>query len=209
MLPCFSTDDSETVLYFQWEILKSAVDYIDKALADEDSDHPYYIINQFYKYEKKEYETAAEMFIYLTLCPKFMFDWTSLYVDLLQIASPNIAVQALNRIIITGRLKTDHTIINISKGILKKTSDKLSLKFQDIDRYFKGLPKTTHSSSNISNLSIGFNNSNMLGNFPLKNVYLTFSRFCFIRQHTSSYLSSSSSERQIRETISICLHTVL
>ena len=107
--------------------------------------------------ENNQYEAVGEMFIYLMLCPKFMFDWTSLYIDLIQHASPDNVMQTLNRILITGGLKKDKTIVDISRRILRKITNKLSLKFQHIDRYYKGVPKITieniekiNQTSNIS-----------------------------------------------------------
>ena len=55
-------------------------------------------------YDKDEYEAPGEMFIYLTQCLKFMFEWKQLYVDLLQNGPPDIIVQTLNRIIAISEL---------------------------------------------------------------------------------------------------------
>ena len=50
---------------------------------------------------EEDYEEAGKMFIYLNMCPKFLFDWTKLYIDLLNNSSPDLIVQTLNRIMVT------------------------------------------------------------------------------------------------------------
>ena len=82
-----------------------------------------------------KYKAAGEMFIYLTQCPKFMFEWTQLYVDLLQNASPDVIVQALNRIMITGRMKGHNIVTDIARNIFAKVSNKLSLTFPEVDKF--------------------------------------------------------------------------
>ena len=62
------------------------------------------------------------MFIYLNLCPKFMFDWTKLYIKLFQDASPDLIVQTLNRIILNARNKGDKTVDDIARKIFMKVS---------------------------------------------------------------------------------------
>ena len=77
-------------------------------------------------------QKAGEMFIFLTLCPKFMFDWIQLYFYLLQNASPEIMVQTLNRIKVSGKLKGD-----IASKIFTRIDNELSLKYKTIDKLIK------------------------------------------------------------------------
>ena len=72
---------------------------------------------------KEDLKNAAEMFIYYNLCPKFMYEWTTFYIDLMQNASPDVIVLTLNRIMVTGRKKGDKMIENIAKKIFKYTSE--------------------------------------------------------------------------------------
>ena len=75
---------------------------------------------------------AAEMFIYSYQCPKFMYDWTRFYIDLMQNASPDIIVLTLNRAFITGRANGHKTILKIAKKLLQKISQQYSLQFKTI-----------------------------------------------------------------------------
>ena len=80
---------------------------------------------------------AGEMFIYSFLCPKFMFDWTKFYVELLENSPPDIIVQTLTRIIIMGKKNDDKAIENVARKILMKISEKISLQFQSIEAFNK------------------------------------------------------------------------
>ena len=119
-LVCFASDSSQSVLYWRWENMKASLDSLEKELKTSGSQHMNHNNNLLYKFKSKQYEEAAEMFIYLNLCPKFMIDWKQLYIDLIQNASPDMIVQTLNRLLITSRLRHDQTIVDISKAILKK-----------------------------------------------------------------------------------------
>ena len=95
--------------------------------------------DNLYNFRDEQFESAAKMFIYLNLCPKFMFDWIKLYVDLLQNASPHIIVQTLNRILITSRTRDDKIIRDITKNILLRVTNRWSLKFLAIDEINSGI----------------------------------------------------------------------
>ena len=58
-------------------------------------------------FTEEDYEAAGKMFIYLNMCPKFLFDWTKLYIELLNNSSPDLIVQTLNRIMVTATSKKD------------------------------------------------------------------------------------------------------
>ena len=133
---CFNYDSS--TLYTESYII-STIDAIEIELKLLGSQHDNYDIEKLYLYEMEFYGAAAEMFIYLNNCPKFMFDWTLLFTKLFQNSSPNIIVQTLNRIMLTGKMKGDNTIMNISKQIFMKVTDMFSLEFQTIDRITKGI----------------------------------------------------------------------
>ena len=116
---CFSSDD---------RILKE-ISYLDDLAWN----------YNLYNFRDEQIESAAKMFIYLNLCPKFMFDWIKLYVDLLQNASPHIIVQTLNRILITSRTRDDKIIRDITKNILLRVTNRWSLKFLAIDEINSGI----------------------------------------------------------------------
>ena len=115
---CFSSDD---------RILKE-ISYLDDLAWN----------YNLYNFRDEQFESAAKMFIYLNLCPKFMFDWIKLYVDLLQNASPDIIVLTLNRILIIAKTRGDEVIRNLTKNMFLKVTNILSLKFQSIDEINSG-----------------------------------------------------------------------
>ena len=153
---CFVNDDEESVLYYDWNMMDHAIESLETELEKSGSQH-----NNFYDdYDysdvitSKQYEAAGEMFIYLMLCPKFMHHWKTLYIDLIQNASPFIIMQTLNRILITGRHRKDRTSVDISKTIIRKTANKLSLNFQAVAKFYKRVPKIAMENIEHSNLSI-------------------------------------------------------
>ena len=87
------------------------------------------------------------------LCPKFMLDWKTFYIDLIQHASPVIIMQTLNRILITGRHRKDKTSVDISKRIVKKIENKFVLNFQAIAKFYHGTHLLTIENIENSNLS--------------------------------------------------------
>ena len=150
-LSCFNYNDGYRVLD---PYGMKYVGEIEEKLKLMGSTHTNFDLDSVYDdFDKEKYRIAGEMFIYLTQCPKFMFEWTQLYVDLLQNASPDVMVQTLNRILITGRMKGDNIVTDIAKNIFMMTSTNLSLKFQTIDAF-------TKSNQNITNQI----DKNLIGN---------------------------------------------
>ena len=82
-----------------------------KKINDSDMDSLYNIPKDFLS-------IAGKFFIYWNLCPKFLYDWTQFYADLMQNASPDIIVLTLNRIIVTAKMRGDKKIFDITKNIL-------------------------------------------------------------------------------------------
>ena len=131
-LSCFNTNDGYTVLDTQ----KTGREHLTRIsnLTEVKRDD----LEKIYDYyDEDKYKAAGEMFIYLTLCPKFMFEWKQLYVDLLQNGSPDIILQTLNRIIAIGIRKEDKVVTNIAKHILSRITNTLPLKYKTIDKYTK------------------------------------------------------------------------
>ena len=95
-------------------------------------------------------ETAAKMFIYWNLCPKFMLDWAQLFKDLLQNASPDIIVLTLNRIMVTGRKNGENFLVNLAKNILIKIGERYSFHFHTIDAFTKASSFEDIYSNNMS-----------------------------------------------------------
>ena len=141
-LSCFNYNDGYRVLDpYGMKYVRE----IEEKLKLLGSTHTYFDLDSVYDdFDEEKYRIAGEMFIYLTQCPKFMFEWTQLYVDLLQNASPDVIVQTLNRIMITGRMKGDNIAADIAKNIFMMTSTNLSLEYQTIDSF-------TKSKQNITN----------------------------------------------------------
>ena len=141
-LSCFNYNDGYRVLDpYGMKYVRE----IEEKLKLLGSTHTNFDLDSVYDdFDEEKYRIAGEMFIYLTQCPKFMFEWTQLYVDLLQNASPDVIVQTLNRIMITGRMKEDNIVADIAKNIFMMTSTNLSLEYQTIDSF-------TKSKQNITN----------------------------------------------------------
>ena len=76
-------------------------------------------------------EMSGQMFIYLNLCPKYMFEWTQLFVRLFESSSPDKIIQTLNRIIKIGTSKKNAIVVNVAKKIYENVKSKLSLKILD------------------------------------------------------------------------------
>lgn len=107
----------------------------------------------FYKIENEYLETAGQMFIYWNLCPKFMYDWTQFYTDLMQNAQLDIIIQTLNRIMVTAKTSGDKAILDIAKKIFARIteSDNLPFQLKKID----ALSKTSQQTTNNYNWSQG------------------------------------------------------
>ena len=157
---CFLNEDEESVLYWQWDMMDLAIDFIEKELEKSGSMHNNF--NDYKNYDLSDnitsyqYEAAGEMFIYLMLCPKFMLDWKTFYIDLIHHASPDVILQTLNRILIIGRRmksRKDEINVEISKKIIKKIEIKFALNFQAIAKFYNGNPMITIENTENPNLS--------------------------------------------------------
>ena len=91
-------------------------------------------------------EAAGEMFIYFSVCPKFMYEWGHFYIDLIESSSPDIIVQTLNRILVAAKEKEDKSVIHIVKRIFLKISQRFKFKYKEI-----GEISMSHKTSNIVN----------------------------------------------------------
>ena len=106
----YSSDDQEIYL----RNLKGSLErFKNKKINNDD-------MGRLYNIPKDFLDAAGEMFIFWNLCPKFLYDWTQFYVDLMQNASPDIIVLTLNRIIVTAKMRGDKKIFDITKNILVK-----------------------------------------------------------------------------------------
>ena len=178
-LMCFSSDTE--VLYsitFTNAIdqLKSIIDSFEIEVIISGSQHKNFDINLLYSYERMQYVLAGEMFIYFSICPKYMFDWTKLYVDLIYHAHPDIIIQTLNRIWINGKLLEDKITADISKRIIEKITTKMSLEFQSINGFYKGIPKITIEISETFNNNISHKTK---GNFIEESLPKSSNKFYF------------------------------
>ena len=100
-------------------------------------------------------ETAGEMFLYLNLCPRFMFEWTQLYVELFKSSSLDIIVQTLNRLLKTASLMQNKSLVDITSKILHNIAKKYSFDFKIIDELTKGVKNITHENDSSYILELG------------------------------------------------------
>ena len=105
-------------------------------------------------FTEEDYEAAGKMFIYLTICPKFLFDWTKLYIELLNNSSPDLIVQTLNRIMVTATLKKDVNIKKITSINFEKITNTFNLKYKFIDKFNNGYVHAEKSKANNNILNI-------------------------------------------------------
>ena len=110
-----------------------------------------YIESGSFKIPHKHMEIAGKMFIYAFMCPKFMFDWIQLYMDLLLNSSPDIMIQTFNRIIITGEKNGDEIIVEKTKKIFQHFSSKLSLPVPSIETFTKNKTNVDSIFRNVAN----------------------------------------------------------
>ena len=126
--PCFISNNGTANLFDDintGRFLNYLKQYIPGSHQNDNYEVNHNITNEFLK-------KSAEMFIYSFQCPKFMYDWTMFYIDLMQNASPDIIVLTLNRALITGRANGHKTIMKIAKKLLQKISQQFSLQFSAI-----------------------------------------------------------------------------
>ena len=74
--------------------MEGAISQISKEIAQEAVDSTEALNNV----TDETFQTAAEMFFYLNLCPKSKFEWIQLFSDLLGKSSPDIILQTFSRI---------------------------------------------------------------------------------------------------------------
>ena len=136
-LDCFVNSDNVLFshltqqAFFQFYLTRTLKPFIDNDIFKTN-------IDSFLNISHEQLKTFGEMFIYWNLCPKFMYDWTEFYIDLMQNASPDIIVQTLNRIMVTAKIKGDKSIFDIAKNIfLKIGTSKGNFHFQTIDTLTK------------------------------------------------------------------------
>ena len=100
-------------------------------------------------------ETAGEMFLYLNLCPRFMFEWTQLFVELFKNSSLDIIVQTLNRLLKTASLMGNKSLVDITNNILQRIAKKYSFDFQIIYELSRGFQNITQEKNSSINLELG------------------------------------------------------
>ena len=130
--------------------MEGAISQISKEIAQEAVDSAQVLTNV----SDETFQTAAEMFFYLNLCPKSRFEWIQLFSDLLGKSSPDIILQTLNRIMVTARRKRDKVLVEIVKKILLKVCEKLPLNIGVFNILTKFRPKEIMN----QNISIGLGN---------------------------------------------------
>ena len=130
--------------------MEGAINQISKEIAQEAVDSAQVLSNV----SDETFQTAAEMFFYLNLCPKSRFEWIQLFSDLLGKSSPDIILQTLNRIMVTARRKRDKVLVEIVKKILLKVCEKLPLNVGVFNILTKLRPKEIMN----QNISIGLGN---------------------------------------------------
>ena len=156
-------------------------------------------------FTEEDYEEAGKMFIYLNMCPKFLFDWTKVYIDLLKNSSPDLIVQTLNRIMVTATSKKDVNIKKITAINFEKITNTLNLKYKFIDKFNNGYVQAEKSNENnnilnilatgfsLSTLSVPKDTLHTISNHPVhfydeeKNLSpSTFIPFCAFGRNMSS-----------------------
>ena len=129
--------------------MEGAINQISKEISQKAVDSAQVLTNV----SDETFQTAAEMFFYLNLCPKSRFEWIQLFSDLLGKSSPDIILQTLNRIMVTARRKRDKVLVEIVKKILLKVCEKLPLNIGVFNILTKLRPKEIMN-QNIS-ISLG------------------------------------------------------
>ena len=107
---------SGPIEYFRSQIMLEMVKHMDitlESFIEQEKQHA----DMYFDIPNEFIEMAAEMFIYVNLCPKTVYDLIMFYIDLMQNAPPNIIIQTLNRVMITGRKNGDNALVDITKKI--------------------------------------------------------------------------------------------
>ena len=153
LLSCFN-EDEENLLPLE-SIQSNLIDIADEI---ELGAYDLYNVTDYIVITDETFKTAGEMFFYLNLCPKFMYKWKTLLLNLLKNNSLDIILQTLNRIMVTGNLKNDKSLEDIAKKIFIRVGEKNPLHFQKFDR----LTKINHEFIH------GINNHNKTVDFGIK-----------------------------------------
>ena len=85
---------------------------------------------------KEELQFAAEMFIYLTMCPETIVHWFTYYNDLFLTKSVDQIILSLNRIMKTK--STQNTDAKGAENLLKRISNSMLLQFERIQNLLPG-----------------------------------------------------------------------
>ena len=148
--PCFDDDTSNI---FQYSSMNALLAQIANEIAPGES----YNVGLLNNIPDETFQTAGEMFFYLNLCPKFMYKWKTLLLNLLKNNSLDIILQTLNRIMVTGNLKNDKSLEDIAKKIFIRVGEKNPLHFQKFDRLTKVNSEIIHGINN-HNKTVDFGN---------------------------------------------------
>ena len=81
-------------------------------------------LNKSYNFTNNCLNTASNMFLYYNMCPKFIYEWSRFFVDLMNNSPPDVIVQTLNRIMVTAKMKNDKNVRNIVKNLFWKIGEK-------------------------------------------------------------------------------------
>ena len=113
--------------------IMSLVKAVEEKLQVDSSDE----INKSMKNE--DLKTAAEMFMYLSLCPdsRWFKSWFTFYKDLFLTQSADKIILTLNRMMKTKTSK-DNAGKNRAEKLIRKTKNLLSLKFEEIQSLLPG-----------------------------------------------------------------------
>ena len=80
----------------------------------------------------EDLKTAAEMFIYLNMCPDTIKPWIKFYDDLFETQSADRIILTLNRMMKAEKTSQDNYGKLRAEKLLQRTKSLLSLKFEDI-----------------------------------------------------------------------------
>ena len=105
----------------------------------------------------KTFEIAAEMFIYLNLCPKMMTEWINFYARFFKDSPPNIIVLTLNRILKIGHQKKDRLIVELTKKVWSKVIEIFAFQIRGVEELTR-----TEKLSKESLGEYSFENSSLL-----------------------------------------------
>ena len=98
--------------------------------------------------QKSKLKTAAEMFLYLNICPDPLKPWFLFYKDLFQ-NEPEMIVLTLNRLIKRSGNHQNVQFNSIGKQLFEKVSEVFSLKYKEIHNKINGIESvTTYHNSN-------------------------------------------------------------